>query len=79
MAQVPMASHHFPQKIPTCQEGCKIFNGVKTITYHQSFFVFNEFLLPDIDSNNRDVVEKLGKSVSAMSPASPCKEAVWLP
>ena len=76
---MPMASHHFPQKTPTCQEGCEIFNGVKTITYHQSFFVFSEFLLPVKDFNDRDVVENLGKGVSAMSPASPCKGAVCLP
>ena len=47
--------------------------------YHQSFFVFSEFLLPVKDFNDRDVVEKLRKGVSAMSPASPCKGAVCLP
>ena len=55
------------------------FECVRVVFYHQSFFVFSEFLLPVKDFNDRDVVEKLGKGVSAMSPASPCKGAVCLP
>ena len=58
---------------------------VKFSMVSKPFFIINHsfssvsFFLPDIDFNDRDVVEKLGKSVSALSPASPCKEAVCLP